>query len=261
MNRLPTLFISHGAPTLALEPGQAGAMLRRLGSTLPRPEAILVVSAHWETPGPAVSAADWPRTIHDFHGFPRELYSLSYGAPGAPDLARRAAGLLESAGMDCSEASDRGLDHGAWVPLRYLYPEADIPVTQLAVSPTLGAAHHLALGRALESLAEEGVLLLGSGGLTHNLREVRMDATAVDAPDWVHAFADWTAAAVAAGDAAALVDYRRRGPHACRNHPSEEHFLPLLVAMGAAGEAATGARVSGGISHHALSMDAFVFTP
>lgn len=261
MDRYPTLFVSHGAPTLALEPGEAGGMLTRLGRELPRPQSILVVSAHWETARPSVSTAAVPRTIHDFYGFPRELYSLSYGAPGAPRLAERVRELLAGADIDCDESPDRGLDHGAWVPLRYLYPAADVPVTQLAVSPALGAAHHLALGRALAPLAEEGVLVIGSGSLTHNLREVSFDAPAEAAPDWVTAFADWAAATVASGDTAALVDYRRRGPFACRNHPTDEHFLPLLVAMGAAGEGATGRRVPGGVSHAVLAMDALVFNP
>lgn len=261
MNRLPTLFVSHGAPSLALEPGEAGAMLTRLGRGLPAPGSILVVSAHWEAPRPTVSTAPVPRTIHDFYGFPRELYSLSYGAPGAPGLAARVRELLAAAGLDCDQAPDRGLDHGAWVPLRYLYPAADIPVTQLAVSPALGAAHHLALGRALAPLAGEGVLVVGSGGLTHNLRELDFDAAPADAPEWVLAFADWAAAAVAQGDAAALVDYRRRGPQACRNHPSDEHYLPLLVALGAAGDGATGRRIPGGFSHGVLAMDAFAFSP
>ena len=171
MQRIPTVFVSHGAPTLALEPAEAGAMLARLGRELPRPQSILVVSAHWEAERPTVSTAALPRTIHDFYGFPRELYSLSYGAPGAPRLAQRVTELLAAAGIGCDEAPDRGLDHGAWVPLRYLYPEADVPVTQLAVSPGLGAAHHLELGRALAPLADEGVLVLGSGALTHNLRD------------------------------------------------------------------------------------------
>ena len=261
MDPMPSVFVSHGAPTLAIEPGEAGAMLAGLGLRLPRPSAILVASAHWEAPHAAVSSARWPRTIHDFYGFPRELYSLSYGPPGAPQLAARVAGLLRQAGIDCDLAPERGLDHGAWVPLRYLFPSADIPVTQLAISPVRGAAWHLALGRALAPLADEGVLVIGSGGLTHNLREVREQVDGAPAPDWVRAFADWVADAVAAGDAAALVDYRRKGPQACRNHPTDEHYLPLLVALGAAGEGARGIRLPGGVSYGVLAMDAFVFRP
>lgn len=255
---IPPVFVSHGAPTLALDPGQAGAMLSRLGRELPRPQAILAVSAHWEAPGPAVSAAPWPRTIYDFHGFPRELYSLCYPAPGAPDLAAEVAALLAQGGLACEISTDRGLDHGAWIPLRFLHPQADVPVTQLAVSPARGAAWHLELGRALAPLAHAGVLVLGSGGLTHNLREFRTHAPDDEAPGWVREFADWVAAAVATGDRTALADYRRRAPHATRNHPTEEHFLPLLVALGAAGEGATGRRVPGGVSYGVLAMDAFV---
>ena len=258
---LSPLFVSHGAPTLAIEPGQAGDMLARLGSGLPRPRAILVVSAHWEAPASVVSAAPWPRTIYDFYGFPSELYSLCYPAPGDPELASRVAGLLARSNLACETSADRGLDHGAWIPLRFLYPQADVPVTQLALSPARGAAWHLELGRALAPLARDGVLVLGSGGLTHNLREFRAHAPDDDAPAWVREFADWAAAAMATGDHAVLADYRRRAPHAVRNHPTEEHFLPLLVALGAAGEGATGTRIPGGVTYGVLSMDAFVMQP
>lgn len=258
MTRIPPLFVSHGAPTLALEPGRAGAMLTRLGRDLPRPESILVVSAHWEAAAAVVSAALQPATIHDFHGFPAGLYELHYAAPGAPALAARVAALLGAAKIGCQVVPDRGLDHGAWIPLRFMYPQADIPVTQLAVSPVRGAAWHLALGQALAPLAGEGVLVLGSGGLTHNLRELRMHAPDDEAPDWVREFADWITEAIEAGDAAALVDYRARGPQAARNHPTEEHLLPLLVALGAAGADAAGRRLAGGVTYGVLAMDAFV---
>lgn len=258
---LPTLFISHGSPMHALQAGRAGAAWAALGRDLPRPRAVLIASAHWESEWPMVTTSTRPETIHDFGGFPPALYELRYPAPGAPEVAQRAIDLLRTAGMAANGNGCRGLDHGAWVPLRYLYPAADIPVTQLAVSPALGAAHHLALGRALAPLAGEGVLVVGSGGLTHNLRELDFDAAPADAPEWVLAFADWAAAAVAQGDAAALVDYRRRGPQACRNHPSDEHYLPLLVALGAAGDGATGRRIPGGFSHGVLAMDAFAFSP
>jgi 4,5-DOPA dioxygenase extradiol len=257
MTRIAPLFVSHGAPTLALAPGAAGAMLTRLGRERPRPAAILVVSAHWEAPAAVVSDALRPRTIHDFHGFPAALYELQYGTPGAPDVAARVVTLLAQAGLGCRTA-ERGLDHGAWIPLGFLHPEGDIPVTQLAISPALGAAHHLALGRVLAPLADEGVLVLGSGGLTHNLQQLRFDAPGDEAPQWVREFADWVADAVEAGDAPALVDYRSRAPQAARNHPTEEHFLPLLVALGAAGTDAAGRRIPGGVTYGVLAMDAFV---
>jgi 4,5-DOPA dioxygenase extradiol len=258
---IPPVFVSHGAPVLALDPGQAGAMLSRLGREQPRPRAILVVSAHWEAPAPVVGVAPLPRTIYDFYGFPRELYSLCYPAPGAPDLGAEVATLLAHGGIACETSAERGLDHGAWIPLRFMHPRADIPVTQLSVSPGRGAAWHLALGRALAPLAHAGVLVLGSGGLTHNLRELRAHAPADEAPVWVREFSDWVAAAISAGDHDALVDYRRRAPHGARNHPTDEHFLPLLVALGAAGEGATGVRVPGGVSYGVLAMDAFVMQP
>jgi 4,5-DOPA dioxygenase extradiol len=244
---------------LAVEPGAAGAMLARLGSDLPRPRAVLAVSAHWEAPGPVLGATSRPQVIHDFYGFPRELYALDYAAPGAPTLAFRAAELLREAGLDPRASDSRGLDHGAWVPLRYLYPAADIPVVQLAISPARGARYHLELGRALAPLVDEGVLILGSGGVTHNLGEFRGQPADTPAPDWVVEFGAWVAARLAAGDGDALVDYRRRGPDALRNHPTEEHFLPLLVALGAAGVGATGRRIPGGITYGILVMDAFVF--
>ncbi len=259
MNRMPPVFVSHGSPLLAVEPGDVGPMLAGLGVELPRPEAILVVSAHWEAPEPTVSTSPRPRVIHDFYGFPPALYDLGYDAPGAPALALQASGLLQDAGMAPRLSSSRGLDHGAWMPLRYLYPIADIPVTQLAISPAHGAAFHLGLGHALAPLAAEGVLILGSGGLTHNLGAFHGQAADAPAPDWVTEFADWAAESLASGDAGALADYRVRGPQAARNHPTEEHFLPLLVALGAAGEGATGRRVRGGVTHGVLAMDAFVF--
>lgn len=261
MTHTPPVFVSHGSPMMSVEPGVAGAMLTRLGRELPRPSAILAVSAHWEAPAPAVSTVRQPRVIHDFHGFPQELYGLGYDAPGAPALAFRVLELLREAGLAPRASDNRGLDHGAWVPLRYLYPAADIPVTQLAISPALGGAFHLGLGRALAPLADEGVLVLGSGGVTHNLAEFRGQPLDAPAHDWVTAFAEWVAATLASGDAEALADYRRRGPQARRNHPTEEHFLPLLVALGAAGPGATARRVPAGVSYGILAMDAYVFGP
>jgi 4,5-DOPA dioxygenase extradiol len=260
-NRIPPVFVSHGSPMLSVEPGVAGPMLARLGADLPRPKSILAVSAHWEAAGPVVGAAPRPQVIHDFYGFPRQLYELGYAAPGAPTLALRAAELLREAGLDPLASDTRGLDHGAWVPLRYLYPAADIPVAQLAISPARGARFHLELGRALAPLADEGVLVLGSGGVTHNLGEFRGQAVDTPAPDWVLEFGAWVAARVVGGDADELVDYRRSAPAALRNHPTAEHFLPLLVALGAAGVGARGRRLPGGTSYGILVMDAFVFEP
>lgn len=179
MTTLPALFVSHGAPTLAIEPGLAGAQLRALGSLLDRPRAIVVVSPHWMTRGVAVTASERPETIHDFGGFPRALYDLQYPAPGSPALALRIQRRLSSAGVEARLDAQRGLDHGAWVPLLHLYPEADIPTLQVSMPYDADEAGALRLGRALAPLSSEGVLIIGSGSLTHNLYEFRMNGDGV----------------------------------------------------------------------------------
>jgi 4,5-DOPA dioxygenase extradiol len=258
---LPTLYVSHGAPTLALEPGQTGPALAALGRELPRPEAILMVSAHWATARPAASTAARPETIHDFGGFPDELYQMTYPALGAPDVARRAKDLLDSAGIAADLDPRRGLDHGAWVPLRFLYPAADIPVTQVSIQPRLTPQHHYRVGEALGGLKEAGVLIIGSGSLTHNLYELRMTATKPATEPYAVAFQRWVYEAINANDIAALLDYRRLAPEAVRAHPTDEHFLPLFVALGAAGDLVSARRVNDEITFGALAMDAYLFGP
>lgn len=235
MPSLPALFVSHGAPTMALEDGATPAFLRGLGRSLPRPRAVLCVSAHWEAPAPVLGAAPRPETIHDFYGFPAPLYALRYPAPGASDLAADAARLLGEAGIEAALDRARGLDHGAWVPLLLMYPDADVPVTQLSVQTGLGPAHQHALGRALAPLREAGVLVLASGGATHNLGDFGRYAPDAAPVAYAKGFADWLARAVESGDEAALLDYRARAPEAARNHPTEEHLLPLFAALGAGG--------------------------
>jgi 4,5-DOPA dioxygenase extradiol len=255
MPRFPAVFVSHGAPTLPLSTAAARGFLAGYGRALGRPSAILAVSAHWETAAPRLGTAARPETIHDFYGFPRALYEMRYAAPGAPALAERASALLGDA--DIAAAGEaHGLDHGAWVPLMLMYPEADIPVTQLSVQTALGAAHQLKIGSALQSLREDGVLILGSGSATHNLGELRMATIDAPAVPWVSAFTDWLAEAVEDGRTDDLVDYRRRAPSAQRNHPSEEHFLPFFTALGAAG-ATKGRRVHASSTYGALAMDAY----
>lgn len=255
---LPTLFVSHGAPDLPLyETAPAVEFLKHLGAQWPRPRAILVVSAHWETRSPAVSTALQPKTIHDFGGFPPETYAFQYPAPGAPELAERVEKLLTQAGMSVTLDPDRGLDHGAWEPLMLMYPAADIPVTQLSVQPRLGTAHHLQLGRAIAPLREDDVLILASGAATHNLRAFGGYAFDAAPPAWVAAFDQWLAAAIAQGDTDALLHYRQVAPHAADNHPSEEHFLPLLVAMGAGGD--RGIQLHHSTTYGILSMAAYGF--
>jgi 4,5-DOPA dioxygenase extradiol len=257
---LPTLFVSHGAPTLPLTNAPATQFLKHLGDHLPRPRAILVASAHWETARPEVNAVARNDTIHDFYGFPRALYELRYPAPGDPALAQRIVQLLEKAGLHGGIDTTRGLDHGAWVPLLLAYPNADIPVLQLSVQSRLGPAHHERLGAALASLRAEDVLVVGSGSWTHDLRRFRGQAEdAPEQPD-VTMFADWMDRAVREGRRADLLDYRRRAPHAADNHPTEEHLLPLYVALGAAGPDAHAERLHTSGMFSMLRMDAYAFT-
>ncbi len=265
---LPTVFVSHGSPMHALQAGAAGNAWAALGARLPHPRAILMASAHWETELPMVSTSRTPETIHDFGGFPEELYRLRYRAPGAPEVAQRAIELLKGAGLAATAVGCRGLDHGAWVPLLRAYPDADVPVAQISVQPSLDGAHHLRLGAALVPLREEGVLIIGSGHLTHNLRERmqyvrthgRQPAETPAAP-YVGEFRDWALRALETDDRAALADWVARAPHARRAHPSDEHFLPLLVAFGAAGPGPRVEHIEAGVDAGVLAMDAFVFWP
>ncbi|WP_316165756.1 MULTISPECIES: class III extradiol ring-cleavage dioxygenase [unclassified Bradyrhizobium] len=258
---LPSLFVSHGSPMLPLTDAPARQFLIDLGRSLPRPKAILVISAHWETAEPEVNAVAVNDTIYDFYGFPRALYELRYPAPGAPELAQDIAARLKSAGFAASIDRSRGLDHGAWVPLLLMYPEADIPVLQLSIQTERGPQHHLALGRALAPLSEQGVLIIGSGSFTHNLAEFRIRRPELNAPalPWVDAFADWVHKAAIAGRIADLLDYRQLAPYARNNHPTEEHFLPLFAALGAAGEGARVERLHNSANYGVLRMDVYAF--
>lgn len=257
---IPSLFVSHGAPTLPFDSVPARDFLGGLGDSLGRrPSAILAVSAHWETERPTVNVPSQLRTIHDFRGFDPALYRLEYPAPSAPALGDRVEGLLSAAGLACDIDPARGLDHGAWVPLMLMYREADIPVAQLSVQSHLGPAHHLELGRALAPLRAEDVLILGSGSFTHDLSSFApgAGAGAADEPAWVSDFADWMDDAIADQRVSDLICYRRLAPHAARNHPTEEHLLPMFVAMGAGdGEAR---RLHSSVTHRVLRMDAYAF--
>lgn len=261
MPHLPSVFVSHGAPTFALEPGQAGPGLAALGRALPRPQAVLVVSPHWMTPQPRIGLSPRPATIHDFGGFDPALYALDYPAPGHPGLARRAFACLQQAGWSPAFDGQRGRDHGAWVPLRHLYPDADVPVFQVSLPRGLDADTAWAFGAALAPLADEDVLLVGSGSLTHNLHEFRLHKGehGADDEDYVHAFADWVRQAVREGDLPRLRRTLDEAPQARRAHPTDEHFWPLLVAAGAAPAAPDTRVIDGGIAHGVLAMDAFVF--
>jgi 4,5-DOPA dioxygenase extradiol len=256
----PSLFVSHGAPTLALEENDTVTFLRGLGKELGRPRAILCVSAHWGTLVPTVSEASQPETIHDFGGFPEALYRMRYPAPGAPRLAARAAELIAGAGMEARLAPNRGLDHGAWVPLMLIYPEADIPVTQLSVQPHDEPAAHFSVGHALAPLRREGVLILATGSATHNLSRIGRDGGSV--PEWAAQFDEWLYQKITGGANEELLNYRRLAPHARLAHPTDEHLLPLFVAMGAGARGAHRGKAHGvclhrGWTHGSLSMAAY----
>jgi 4,5-DOPA dioxygenase extradiol len=258
MSRQPVLFISHGAPTFALNPGQLGPRLTQVGQQLARPEAVLIVSPHWMTRGVRVATGAAPETVHDFGGFDPKLYTLQYPAPGHPALAQRAIELLRATGWPAEAQENQGLDHGAWVPLRFLYPDADVPVFQVSLPAGLNPQQAYALGQALRPLRDEGVLVVGSGSLTHNLYEFRMDDDGAQA-EYAREFAAWVRQTVEARDDARLLTTLDAAPHARRAHPTAEHFLPLLVAAGAASEDDRVATLEGGITYGVLSMDSYLF--
>ena len=258
MNRLPSLFVSHGAPTYALEPGDSAPVLTQLGAAMARPRAVLVVSPHWMTRDIAVSTIAQPQTVHDFGGFPDALYRLAYPAAGHPELANIAADLLVGAGYAVTRDTQRGLDHGAWVPLMHLYPDADVPVFQVSMPVSLDGESAWRLGADLAPLASQGVLILGSGSMTHNLGEFRGGGVTAVSP-YVTEFVDWVRDALLAGDRDRLVNTLTRAPHALRAHPTPDHFLPLLVAAGAAALDAPVTVLPGAVRYGMLSMESYLF--
>lgn len=255
---LPSIFLSHGAPDLPIQAGAATAFLRSLHQYFPRPKAILVISAHWCSDTPTVSAAVSPRTIHDFSGFPRVLYELNYPAPGSPELAERVVDLLFQSGIRCQLHPSRRFDHGTWTPLILMYPAAEIPIVQLSIQYHQNTVYHRQLGQALALLRQEGVLIIGSGSATHNLDAFsnKYDALPLS---WVKQFDEWLAKAIEQGDWDSLIHYRDFAPFAQQNHPTEEHLLPLFVALGAAGTNPTGKQLHGSYTYGSLSMAAYSF--
>jgi 4,5-DOPA dioxygenase extradiol len=241
----------------ALQAGAAGEAWAALGRRLGKPRAVAIASAHWETGLPQMTGNPKPETIHDFSGFPEPLYRMRYPAPGAPEVAKRAQAMLKEAGFTAAIDGCRGLDHGAWSPLLYMYPDADVPVVQVSVQPALGTRHHLAIGRSLKKLLEEEILIIGSGHLTHNLRDW---ARGTGRPEpYAREFQSWIKDKIDQRDFEKLLDYRSASPHGARSHPTEEHFLPLFVALGAAPEGYRAERIFDDIESGVLAMDAYVF--
>ncbi len=268
MNTWSPLYLSHGSPMTALEPREAGAFMQRLGHTLRQrqglPQAVLAISAHSLTREPVLMAGAQHAAIYDFGGFDPKLQTLRYDAPGAPALAERAQALMTAAGLPVHRVDKGGLDHGIWTPLRYLFPDADVPVLPLAWPPDWSPKQLFALGQALTPLADEGVLIMASGSITHNLGRVfagglQADIERAATPEST-AFRDWFEARGAAADWTALLDYRRQAPHAALMHPSDEHLLPYYVAAGAGGRVAA-RRIHASLTYGDLGMDAYAFGP
>ncbi|WP_425406202.1 DODA-type extradiol aromatic ring-opening family dioxygenase [Hwanghaeella sp.] len=258
MTVMPSLFLSHGSPMLTLTDCPARDFLAGLGAAIGRPKAILCVSAHWEQPVAAVTGAARLETIHDFFGFPPALYAERYDVPGDPALAGRVAAALEEAGIQTVVDPARGIDHGAWVPLKLIYPDGDVPVIQVAIGQGRDTAYHRRLGEALRGLRQDGVLVAGSGAITHNLHAFR--GQPVDAPPapWVADFRDWMADAIETARWDDLLAYRSRQQNGAVNHPTEDHIMPLFAAIGA-GSGQAGKLLHHSYTHSILAMDAFRF--
>ena len=255
----PTLFLSHGAPDIALRTSHpSNRFLRGLGEKLERPDAILVVTAHWCTAEIALSSVTQYETIHDFGNFDSRLYAMHYTPPGDRGLASRIAQELTHAGMEIHTDTVRGLDHGSWIPLHLIYPDADIPVVQMSVQPHLSPDHHYRLGRQLALFREENVLIIGSGALTHNLARSTFTSVDKEPESWVTDFADWMRKQLEEGNSRTVLEYRSRAPYGAANHPSEEHLCPLFVETGAAnGQPAT--LLPSGSMYGTVMMDSYGF--
>lgn len=264
---LPSLYVSHGSPMIALEPGDAGrfyaALGRALDGTFGRPKAIVGISPHTATRQPLVLGAARHEAIHDFGGFPEALYRERYDAPGSPVLAWQVAALLTQAGIATQVHPEGGLDHGFWTVFKHMWPAADVPVVPLTLQPQASPQAQWRIGQALAPLAAEGVLVVGTGSITHNLRRFFGASHDIDAPVTpdTAAFTGWVAERAAQRDWPALLDYRRQAPHAADAHPTDEHWLPFYVAAGVGGEAATPQRLYDGVTYGMLAMDSYAFGP
>lgn len=250
MARMPALFIGHGSPMNALEHNRYTETWRALGTTLPKPTAVLCISAHWLTRGLAVTAMPQPRTIHDFGGFPQALFDVQYPAPGSPALAARMRELLSP--LPVAMDAEWGLDHGAWSVLAHLFPKADVPIVQLSLDATQPEAFHYAVGLQLTVLRDEGVLIVGSGNVVHNLRRLNMQTGA--AYDWATRFESFVRQAITARDHAALIHWQAQGSDAAQSIPTSEHYWPLLPVLGTQTADESASIVIDGIELGSISM-------
>jgi 4,5-DOPA dioxygenase extradiol len=258
---LPVLFVPHGSPMFAIEPGPVGTAMVEVVQRLARPRAVVIVSPHWETADPVVGVAPRLSTVHDFYGFDSRLYEIQYPATGCPEAAEEVVLALRAAGFSVSTDAARGLDHGAWVPLRQVFPDADVPVIPLSMQAQKGPEHAYRVGQALSALARQNFLVMGSGNITHNLYDWQLARRNGEGPpSYVREFSDWIFETLRLGRIEALMRYRTESPIAVRAHPSEEHLLPLFTALGAAGPEARAEPFYRGVSETVLAMDGYAFS-
>ncbi len=253
---MPVLFIGHGSPMNALAQNSYTRFLNKLGEDLPRPKAILCISAHWMTEGSWITEMAQPKTIHDFYGFPQALFDVRYPAPGAPDIAEKIISLVHDPKLHADKEM-WGLDHGTWSVLRHLYPKADVPVMQLSLHLEQPPAYHYKLGQELRKLREEGILILGSGNLVHNLRQINWDEKARPHP-WALEFDQWTKEKLSARDDEALVNQFLESEAGRLSVPTTEHYLPLLYVLGAAGKDEKPEFLFEEIHHSSIAMRSFL---
>lgn len=255
--KMPSVFISHGPPSILLMATPVSEFLKNLRHQLPVPKAILCISAHFEAYRPIITSAPAPDLIYDFGG-PPQLFAEKYPVKGSPELVETIMALLEENGIMIQENNQRGLDHGAWVPLKLMFPDAEIPVVQLSVQTEMDARHHYELGKALRPLREQGVLILGSGGAVHNLDEIPQYKLSDPPIDYALAFDNWLEKMISEGKETQLIDYNRFAPEPDKSHPyPAEHFLPLLVCLGAGSPGNTGKKIHHGFMYGTLSMAAY----
>jgi 4,5-DOPA dioxygenase extradiol len=262
-DRLPTLFLSHGAPTLALEGGETGQALSDLGKRLrtlfPNLQGVIVMSPHWITSDLAVTGPLPSPVLHDFSGFPEALHRLDYSTPPSTVATERVLNALKDAGYSHARSVQRGLDHGAWVPLRYIFPTGDLPVVQISMPFPCPPVDYFTIGEALAALSADGYLLIGSGGLTHNLSHYRGQPASAEPLSYVLPFSTWVQQRLEAGDLESLFDYRRRAPDAALAHPTDDHLMPLFFAMGGTMPNRSAKRLHQGVTHALLAMDIYSF--
>jgi 4,5-DOPA dioxygenase extradiol len=252
----PSVFVSHGSPMTALETGPYAQALAAFGKSVD-PASIAVISAHWQEPGIRIASGARPQLIYDFGGFPRELYELKYPAPGSPELAAEAAQVLRVAGFEATLDDGRGWDHGVWVPLRLMFPAARVPVVQISLPMQWSPEELYRVGQALGGFRNKGVLVLGSGGIVHNLRLLNWARKDAPAEGWAQEFQDWVRGAIEGHDLAALFQYEKLAPHAAQAVPTAEHFAPLFPVLGAAGDYRNVVSIFDGIEHGNMSMNSF----